>query len=79
MNNLNNLNNPLTHWFRGSQFKMEVDKIFGLLSLCREMNNAQTFGVEEDYSLSVQEAYTRTVISILEERQDLDHSAALRL
>jgi len=65
--------------FRGSQSKMEVDKIFGLLSLCREMNNAQTFGVEEDYSLSVQEAYTRTAISILEGRRDFDLFAALRL
>jgi hypothetical protein len=58
---------------------MEVDKIFGLLGLCREMNNAQTFGVEEDYSLLVQEAYTRTAISILEGRRDLDLFAALRL
>jgi hypothetical protein len=65
--------------FRGSQSKMEVDKIFGLLGLCREMNNAQTFGIEEDYSLSVQEAYTRTAISILEGRRDLDLFAALRL
>jgi hypothetical protein len=65
--------------FRGSQSRMEVDKIFGLLGLCREMNNAQTFGVEEDYSLSVQEAYTRTAISILEGGQNLDLFAALRL
>jgi hypothetical protein len=65
--------------FRGSQSKMEVDKIFGLLGLCREMNNAQILGVEEDYSLSVQEAYTTTAISTLEGRQDLDLFAALRL
>ena len=65
--------------FRRSQSKMEMDKIFGLLGLCREMNNAQTFGVEEDYGLSVQEAYTRTAISILEGRQNLDLFAALRL
>ncbi|KAH8753477.1 hypothetical protein BGZ57DRAFT_933916 [Hyaloscypha finlandica] len=57
---------------------MEVDKIFSLLGLCREMNNAQTFGVVEDYSLSVQEAYTRTALFILEGGQNLDLLAALR-
>ncbi|CZR59939.1 uncharacterized protein PAC_09834 [Phialocephala subalpina] len=65
--------------FRGSQAGKKVDKIFGLLGLCREMENSQTFGIEEDYSLSVTDAYIRTAISILVGRRGFDLFAALRL
>jgi hypothetical protein len=65
--------------FRGSQATEKEDKIFGLLGLCRKMEDAQTFGVEENYRLSVQGAYIRTALSILDRRRDLDLFAALRL
>ena len=66
--------------FRGSHATQEVDKIFGLLGLCRELENDQTLGIkEEDYSLNKQDTYIRAAVSILKAKRDLGLFAALSL
>jgi hypothetical protein len=64
--------------FRGSLATYEIDKIFGLMGLCRMLENAQTLGIEEDYTLSEQDAYRTAAVSILRGKRDLDLFGALR-
>lgn len=64
--------------FRASQATKQENKVFGLLCLCREMENAQTFGIEEDCNLSVRDTYIRTAVSILNTKQNLDLFVAVR-
>jgi hypothetical protein len=65
--------------FRGSNATHKVDKVFGLLGLCRELENAQTLGIEEDYNLNERDAYIRAAIAILKARPNLGLFAALSL
>jgi hypothetical protein len=65
--------------FRGSNATHKVDKIFGLLGLCREFENAQTLGIEENYKLNERDAYIRPAVAILKAKQNLGLFAALSL
>jgi hypothetical protein len=65
--------------FRGSHATQKIDKIFGLLGLCRELENAQTLGIEENYGLNPRDAYIRAAVSILKAKRDLSLFTALRL
>jgi hypothetical protein len=64
--------------FRGSLATFKIDKIFGLMGLCRMLENAQTLGIEEDCNLSEQDAYWTAAVSILRGKRDLDLFGALR-
>jgi hypothetical protein len=65
--------------FRGSHATNKIDKIFGLLGLCRELENAQTLGIEENCGLNERDAYIRAAVSILKSKRDLGLFAALSL
>jgi hypothetical protein len=69
--------------FRRSHATKEVDKVFGLLGLCRELENAQTLGIDEDCKLEEKDdyvkLYTDAAISILKVKEDLGLFAALSL
>jgi hypothetical protein len=67
--------------FRGSRATKEADKIFGLLGLCRELENAHTLGIkEEDYNPDEKKEviYRQAAISILRETGDLSLFAGLK-